>query len=52
MGAPFAADLHASHCYAILPGGQVRLSEQVYTRVMEYTIYPSMHSWQCLTSMH
>ena len=24
MGAPFAADLHASHCYAILPCGQVR----------------------------
>ncbi|EIE23680.1 beach-domain-containing protein [Coccomyxa subellipsoidea C-169] len=23
MGAPFAADLHAGHCYAILPGGQV-----------------------------
>ena len=23
MGAPFAADLQASHCYAILPGGQV-----------------------------
>ena len=25
MGAPFAADLHARHCYAILPGGQVCL---------------------------
>lgn len=25
MGAPFAADLHAGHCYAILPGGQVVL---------------------------
>ena len=25
MGAPFAADLHARHCYAILPAGQVRL---------------------------
>ena len=24
MGAPFAADLHPGHCYAILPGGQVR----------------------------
>ena len=24
MGAPFAADLHASHCYAILPCGQAR----------------------------
>ncbi|KAK9905588.1 hypothetical protein WJX75_002584 [Coccomyxa subellipsoidea] len=23
MGAPFAADIHAGHCYAILPGGQV-----------------------------
>ncbi len=25
MGAPFAVDLHAQHCYAILPGGQVCL---------------------------
>lgn len=23
MGAPFAAEVHAGHCYAILPGGQV-----------------------------
>ena len=28
MGAPFAADLHASHCYAILPGGQVEPPER------------------------
>ncbi len=27
MGAPFAADLHARHCYAILPGGQVCLPD-------------------------
>ena len=45
MGAPFAADLHASHCYAILPCGQVESS----FRLVSCHVSQSSKSSHCQT---
>lgn len=45
MGAPFAVDLHAGHCYAILPGGQVR------THLISLTACPLCPFWGFCTTL-